>query len=140
MPAQDNNGLNSVDRVLEAADALTAVADTAQSWIKQQLDERAIQAAQAHELFTSVSAIRGMANLLYTTAAAAVIKNLGETQADVLTVIKAAEKCIAKIAKAKDMIDLIADLIALAAAINTGKPASILATLNELRQDVRDIT
>lgn len=134
------DGLNSADRVLEAADALTDAADTAQSWIKQQLDERAIQVAQAHELFTSVNQIRGMANLLYTTAAAAVVKNLGKTQSDVLAVIKAAEKSIAKLAKAKDLIDLVADLIALAAAINTGKPGSILATLTELRNDIRDMT
>lgn len=135
-----DDGLNSADRVLEAADALTDAADTAQSWIKQQLDERAIQVAQAHELFTSVNQIRGMANLLYTTAAAAVVKNLGKTQSDVLAVIKAAEKSIAKLAKAKDLIDLVADLIALAAAINTGKPGSILATLTELRNDIRDMT
>jgi signal transduction histidine kinase len=140
MHTSDENGLNSVDRVLEAADALTGAADAAQAWIKRQLDERAIQAAQAHELFTSVNQIRGMANLLYTTAAAAVVKALGESQADVVGLIKRAEKCIAKIGKAKDMIDLIADLIALAAAINGGKAGAIVATLDEVRTDVQDIS
>lgn len=136
MATNNDNGLDSVERVLAAADALTAAADAAQVWIKRQIDERAIQAAQAHELFTAANQIRGMANVIYTTAAAAVVKNLGESQTAVLTVIKEAEKNIAKIRTAKNMIDLIADLIALAAAINAGKPGSIIATLKEVRNDV----
>lgn len=131
-----SDGLNSAERVLATADALTRAADTAQAWIKPRFDEREINAAQAHELFTSVNQVRAMANLLYTTAAAAVVKNLGESQRNILATIGDAEKTIAKIATARDMIDLVADLIAFAAAINTGKPGSIIATMNELKTDV----
>lgn len=138
MPA--NDGLNSVERVLAAADALTQAADTAQAWIKPRLDAREINAAQAHELFASVNQVRGIANLLYTTAAAAVVKNLGEAQRDVIAAIEDAQKCIAKIGKARDMIDLVADLIAYAAAVNSGRPAAIAATLKELRNDVATLT
>ena len=141
MPNVGNtNGLSSVDKIIEAADALTGVADMAQRRVKQQFDRKKIQQAQAHELFASINQIRHTANTLYTTAAAAVVKNLGETQKIVLDVIKSAKGAIAKIDKTNKMIDLLADLVALAAAINTGKAGTILACLKEVNKDTKKLS
>ena len=134
------NGLNSVDKIIEAADALTGVADVAQRRVKQQFEHKKIQQAQAHELFASINQIRHIANTLYTTAAAAVVKNLGETQKAVLGVINSAKGAISKINETKKMIDLVADLIALAAAINSGKAGPILASLKEVKKDTEELS
>jgi hypothetical protein len=134
----DTNGLNSVDRIIDAADALTGIADAAQRWVKQQFERKKIQQAQAHELFASINQIRHVANTLYTTAAAAVVKNLGETQKAVLDIINSAKDAISNIDETKKMIDLIADLIALAAAINTGNAGPILSSLKEVKKDTEE--
>jgi hypothetical protein len=134
------NGLNSVDKITEAADALTGVAEMVQRRVKQQFERKKIQQAQAHELFASINQIRHIANTLYTTAAAAVVKNLGETQKAVLDVINGAKGSISKIDETKKLIDLVADLIALAAAINTGKAGPILACLKEVNKDTKKLS
>jgi len=141
MPNVDNtNGLNSVDKIIEAADALTGIADAAQRWVKQQFERKKIQQAQAHELFASINQIRHIADTLYTTAAAAVVKDLGETQKAVLAIINSAKDAISNIDQTKKMIDLVADLIALAAAINTGNAGPILASLKEVKKDTEELS
>jgi len=141
MPNVDNtNGLSSVDKIIEAADALTGTADVAQRRVKQQFERKKIQQAQAHELFASINQIRHIANTLYTTAAAAVVKNLGETQKTVLNIIKSAKRAISNIADTKKLIDLLADLMALAAAINTGNAGPILASLKEVKKDTEELS
>ncbi len=141
MPNVDNtNGLNSVDKIIEAADALTGIADAAQRWVKQQFERKKIQQAQAHELFASINQIRHIADTLYTTAAAAVVKDLGETQKAVLDIINSAKDAISNIDQTKKMIDLVADLIALAAAINTGNAGPILASLKEVKKDTEELS
>ena len=141
MPNVGNtNGLSSVDKIIEAADALTGSANAAQAWVKRQFDRKKIPQAQAHELFASINQIRHTANTLYTTAAAAVVKNLGETQKAVLNIINSAKGAISKIAETKKMIDLLADLVALAAAINTGKAGTILACLKEVNKDTKKLS
>ena len=141
MPNVGNtNGLSSVDKIIEAADALTGTADVAQRRVKQQFERKKIQQAQAHELFASINQIRHTANTLYTTAAAAVVKNLGETQKAVLNIIKSAKRAISNIADTKKLIDLLADLMALAAAINTGNAGPILASLKEVKKDTEELS
>src|SRR5713226_6230630 len=141
MPNVDNtNGLNSVDKIIEAADALTGIADAAQRWVKQQFERKKIQQAQAHELFASINQIRHIADTLYTTAAAAVVKDLGETQKAVLAIINSAKDAISNIDQTKKMIDLVADLIALAAAINTGNAGPILASFKEVKKDTEELS
>jgi hypothetical protein len=132
-------GLSSVEEVIQAADAVTNVADTAQKWVVAQFGAGQVDQAKAHELFTSINQIRHIANILYTTAAAVVVKNLGETQQDIINIINAGKAAIGKIDKAKGMIDLIADMVALAASINAGKPGPILASLMEVKKDTEEI-
>jgi hypothetical protein len=132
-------GLNSAEEIIQAADAITEVADVAQRWVIKQFSANRIDQAEAHELFASINQVRHVANISYVTAAAVVVKGLGESQQYVLNIINDAKDIIGRIEKVKLMIDLMADMVALAAAINAGKPGPILASLLEVRQDTEDI-
>ncbi len=136
---ENTNGLSSVEAVIQAADAITDLADAAQKWVVDQFGARQINQAKAHELFASINQIRHFSNILYTTAAAVVVKSLGETQQDIINIINEGKAAIGKIDKAKGMIDLIADIVALAAAINAGKAGPILASLLEVKKDTEVI-
>ncbi|MEI8356042.1 MAG: hypothetical protein WCG31_08150 [Deltaproteobacteria bacterium] len=133
------HGLSSAEEVLQAADAITNLADKAQKWVFERFGARQLDQEKAHELFASINQIRHISNILYTAAATVVVKNLGESQQEIIHIIDEGKAAIEKIDKARKMIDLIADILALAAAINTGKPASVLASLREVRKDTEVI-
>jgi len=133
------NGLNSVEDVIEAADAITNAADVALQWVINHFEARQIDQAEAHELLASINQVRHMANTLYATSGDSVVNGLGETQQSVLNIINEAKNTIRTIKKAKMMIDIIADMVALAATINAGKPGPILASLMEVKKGAADI-
>ena len=127
-------GLNSAEDVIQAADAITNTADMALKWVINHFETRQIDQAEAQQLFASINQVRHMANTLYATAGNLVVKDLGETQQNVLDIINSAKDTIATIQKAKLIIDIIADMVALAATINAGKPGPILASLVEVKK------
>ena len=133
------NGLNSAEDVIQAADAITNAADVALQWVIKHFEARQIDQAEAHELFASINQVRHLANTLYATAGDSVVQGLGETQQDVLNIINEAKNTIGTIKKAKMVIDIIADMVALAATINAGKPGPILASLMEVKKSAADI-
>ena len=87
----------------------------------------------AQALFENEVALRQRANSLYLDAAQLAASGLGGAQQQVLDVTARAQEKIAKIDRIKDLIDLTAELLALGAAVATGKPEHIVSPLEKIK-------
>ncbi|MYM99113.1 hypothetical protein GTP90_35250, partial [Rugamonas sp. FT81W] len=70
---------------------------------------------------------------LYLDSARLAAAGLGGAQQQLLDLARRAEDAIARIDRVKDMIDLTAELLALGAALATGKPDHLAAPLEKLK-------
>lgn len=134
MPPQ--SGLDNATKILQAADALQSIADTAQDRLLKGIQDGSIKPAQSQEIHNYISQIRNVTNLLYTSAATSVVKSLASTQQQVLAVINGGKQALSVIATTKAMIDLLADVVVLAGAINAGSVLTIPTALSAVKQDI----
>jgi hypothetical protein len=87
----------------------------------------------AQALFENEVALRQRANSLYLDAAQLAASGLGGAQRQVIDVTARAQEKIAKIDRIKDLIDLTAELLALGAAVATGKPEHVVSPLEKIK-------
>jgi methyl-accepting chemotaxis protein len=129
--------LKTKKEVEELADSLTRSADTIHKQLLKEIKKASVDQAQAQMIFQDEVVLRQKANGLYIDAANCVIKNLSEVQDDVVALIGAANEKLKKIEDIEKFIDLIADLLVLAAAAYAAKPGPMLAALKEVRKDLK---
>lgn len=128
--------LANQQQVEALADEITECADSIHARLMQAIKNKEIDQSTAQSIFQDEAILRQRAGSLYLDAAKCVIDGLAESQEEMLSLIDAAKKKIKTISRIASFIDLIADLLVLAAAAYAAKPAPILAALKEVKEDV----
>lgn len=128
--------LATQQQVEALADEITECADSIHTRLMQAIKNKEIDQSAAQSIFQDETILRQRANSLYLDAAICVVEGLAETQEEMLGLIETANEKIKTISKIASLIDLIADLLVLAAAAYAAKPAPILAALKEVKADV----
>lgn len=118
------------------ADNITGCADSIHNRLMKAITNKEIDQYTAQSIFQDEAMLRQRANSLYIDAANCVVDGLAETQKSIIGLIDTANEKIKTIKKIASFIDLIADLLVLAAAAYAAKPAPILAALKEVKEDV----
>lgn len=118
---------------------LTKCADVVHERIMHEVKRKKIGLHEAQLIFQDEVILRQKANGLYIDAANCVVEGLAETQKSLLATIDTAKQKLKSIKDITAFIDLTADLIVLAAAINAAKPSAILAALKEVKEDVENM-
>lgn len=121
------------------ADLLTQCANEIHDRLMAATRARELDQEGAHAAFAQENALRQHANSLYLRAAKLIVADLATSQQDLLTVVGAAKTKMASIKKIAAVLDLVADLLALAVSAAAAKPGPILAALKEVRKDVDDL-
>jgi hypothetical protein len=129
--------LKNKKEVEELADSLTLSADAIHQKLMKDIKKGSVDQPQAQLIFQDEVILRQKANALYIDAANCVIKNLGEPQAELVGVIAAANEKLKKMKDVEQFIDLVADLLVLAAAAYAAKPGPLLTALEEVRKDLK---
>lgn len=128
--------LATQQQVEALADEITECADLIHARLMQAIKNKEIDQSTAQSIFQDEVILRQRANSLYLNAAKCVIDGLAESQEEILNLIDTAKEKIKTISRIASFIDLIADLLVLAAAAYAAKPAPILAALKEVKADV----
>ncbi|BFU95579.1 MAG: hypothetical protein NTNFB02_23010 [Nitrospira sp.] len=127
----------SKKREVEAlADALVGSADAIHDRIIKEIEGQKLKQFQAYSLFRDETSLRVKANALYLEAVKLTVSDLELTQADLIKVINKATSQIKTIETIAAFVDLVADLLVLAAAAYAAKPGPILSALDEVRMDI----
>jgi hypothetical protein len=124
--------------VEQVADSLTKSADTIRKQLIKEIKKGSVDQAKARLLFQDEAVLRQKANGLYIDAANCVLKSLPGAEDEVVKVISAANEKMKKIDDLERFIDLVADLLVLAAAVYAAKPGPLLAALGEVRNDLKE--
>jgi hypothetical protein len=90
----------------------------------------------AQALFENEVALRQRANGLYLDAAVLAATGLGPQQQQLLDLTAHAQQKVDQIDRLKDLVDLAAELLAVGAAVATGKPEKLLSPLEKLKQHI----
>ena len=128
--------LANQEQVEALADNITKCADSIHDRLKKAIKNKEIDQYTAQSIFQDEATMRQRAGSLYIDAAKCVVEDLAESQKSVMTLIDTAKETIKTIENIARFIDLIADLLVLAAAAYAAKPAPILAALKEVKDDV----
>lgn len=131
--------LTRKEEVEALADALGASADAIHDRILEAMEKKEINRAQAQSLFQDETSLRTKTNALYLESVKLTVKDLEIPQAELVSVIKDVSAEIKRIETISAFIDLVADLLVLAAAAYAAKPGPIVAAFNEVRKDLVDI-
>lgn len=127
----------SKKREVEAlADALVGSADAIHDRIIKEIERKKIKQFQAYSLFQDETSLRVTANALYLEAVKLTVSDLEVAQTDLIKVIDKATSQIKTIETIAAFVDLVADLLVLAAAAYAAKPGPIISALDEVRMDV----
>lgn len=118
------------------ADNITGCADSIHDRLMKAIKNKEVDQNTAQLIFQDEGSLRQRANGLYIDAANCVVDGLSESQKSIIGLIETAKEKIKTIKKIAGFIDLIADLLVLAAAAYAAKPAPILAALKEVKEDV----
>jgi hypothetical protein len=121
------------------ADALTDCANAIHSQLIDGIKKEELTTEEARLIFQHEGSLRQFANGLYLNAVVRIVKNLEEPQQDILDLVESAKEEMKKIKKAASFIDLVADLLVLAAAVSAGKPKPVLSALKEIRSDIKEL-
>lgn len=128
--------LATVKQIAELADRLTQSADGIHERLIKAIKNNEVDPPTAQLIFQDEALLRQRANSLYIDAANCIVADLADSQKSVLALIDTANGKMAKIKAIAQFIDLIADLLVLAAAAYAAKPGPIVAALKEVKQDV----
>lgn len=138
-----DEGLSSVDHVIDLADQLSSCAD--------QLHERIMREIRSHQgravpdkvqntmrkLLEDEIMLRQRANGLYADAATVVVKALGKPQSHLMALTADAAEKIRKIGLIGEVTSLVAGLLAFAGAVSTGQPTPILLALGKIHKQIK---
>lgn len=128
--------LSTVTQIQQLATELQDAADAIHVRLMAAIQNNEIEQPAAQSLFQDEALLRQRSNSLYIEAIDSVVKGLQDNQASVMKVITDANTTIQNIEHIKAFIDLVADLLVLAAAVYAAKPGPILSALNEIKNDV----
>ena len=131
--------LSKKREVEDLADALVRSADAIHDRILKGIDKKELNQPQAHSLFQDETSLRVKANALYLEAVKLTVRDLEVAQTDLIKVVDKAASRIKRIETIAAFIDLVADLLVLAAAAYAAKPGPIVAALDEVRKDVVEL-
>jgi hypothetical protein len=132
--------LSTEKEVEQLADSMGKAADAIHERILKGIGDDELTRAQAQSLFQDETTLRVKANALYLEALQLIVKDLDLAQAELIKVVNKATTEIKKIEQISNFIDLVADLLVLAAAAYAAKPGPILAAVEEVRNDVKELT
>jgi hypothetical protein len=133
------------DDIEALADSLSANADALHRRLMRAIrrpapgqapDLPGISQGAAQALFENEVTLRQRANGLYLDAAVLAASGLGGHQLKILELTERAQQKIDQIDRLKDLVDLAAELLALGAAVATGKPDQILKPLENLKHHI----
>lgn len=128
--------LADATQIVDFADALTRSADGIHDRLLIAIRNNEVDHPTAQMIFQDESILRQRADGLYIDAAACVVAGLDEEQKSVIDLVDTANAGMRKIKDMARFIDLVADLLLLAAATYAAKPRPIIAALKEVRRDV----
>lgn len=128
--------LSTVTQVQQMATELQNAADAIHVRLMAAIQNNEIEQPAAQSLFQDEALLRQRSNSLYIEAIDSVVNGLQDSQTSVMKVITDANTTIQNIEHIKAFIDLVADLLVLAAAVYAAKPGPILSALNEIKNDV----
>jgi hypothetical protein len=129
--------LSTQKQVEALAEQLTACADAIHSRLMNAIKKKEIDRVQAQAMFQDEALLRQRANGLYIDAAKCLVEGLARSQASLLGTIDLAAREIRSMKNIASTIDLVADILVLAAAAYAAKPGPILAALKEIRDDIQ---
>ena len=132
---------NPIQLDIEAlADSLSASADALHTRLMRDIRQKppgiAIAQTVAQALFENEVALRQRANGLYLDAAVLAAAGLGAQRQQVLELTARAQEKIDKIERIKDLVDIAADLLAVAAGVAGGKPEQVVKPLENLKHHI----
>jgi hypothetical protein len=131
--------LSKKREVEDLADALVRSADAIHERIINGIENNQVQPVQAYSLFQDETSLRVKANALYLEAVKLTVSDLEIAQANLIKVMDKATSRIKTIETIAGFVDLVADLLVLAAAAYAAKPGPIIAALDEVRRDVGEL-
>lgn len=123
-------------QVEDFAEELTKCADSIHDRLMKAIKNKEIEHSEAQLIFQDEVVLRQRANSLYIDAANCVVAEVGDSQRSILDLIDTAGEKIKAIKKIANFIELVADLLVLAAAAYAAKPEPILAALKEMKEDL----
>ncbi|MDB5770347.1 MAG: hypothetical protein JWM42_721 [Burkholderia sp.] len=129
--------LKTPKEVEELADGLTESADALHKQLLKQIRKGSVNQAQAQMMFQDEAILRQKANGLYIDAVNCVVADLPTAQSKLVDLVAAANAKLKKMNDVEKIIDLVADLLVLAAAAYAAKPGPLLAALEEVRKDLK---
>ena len=132
--------LSNQTEVEEIADKITECADSTHKRLMDAIKNKEIDRLTAQSIFQDEMVLRQHANSLYIDAAKCVVDGLSESQANLMNLIGTAKEKIKTIKRIEGFIDLVADLIVLAAAAYAAKPGPILSALKEVKEDIEALS
>ena len=132
------------DDIEALADSLSASADALHARLMRAIRKPApgapgqpgISQGVAQALFENEVALRQRANGLYLDAAVLAAAGLGAQRQQVLELTARAQEKIDKIERIKDLVDIAADLLAVAAGVAGGKPEQVVKPLENLKHHI----
>ena len=141
-PPAEQGGLASVNQVVELADQLSACADQIHERVMRDIRAyggkpvpESVQAA-ARKLLDDELVLRQRANGLYADAATYIVKSLGKPQAQLVKLTADAAEKIRKIGMIGEVTSLVAGLLALDGAAETGQAEPILLEVEKIRKQL----
>lgn len=132
--------LSKKGEVEALADALVKSADAIHDRIIKEIERQEIKQVQAYSLFQDETSLRVKANALYLEAVKLTVRDLELAQTRLIKVMDKAASQIKTIETIAGFVDLVADLLVLAAAAYAAKPGPIIAALGEVGKDVGEIS
>jgi hypothetical protein len=128
--------LEDVKKIEQLADCLTRCADSVHERLMKAISAREINRFEAQAIFQDETGLRQRANGLYLDAAKCIVRDLEIAQKELIGVVATANKAIRNIERTRAFIDLVADVLTLAAAACAAKPGPIVAALEEIKNDI----
>ena len=128
--------LETADQILQMADQLTASADAIHRRLLTAIKNKEISAADADQTLQDETILRKRADAMFIDAAVHVVNGLALAQQELVDTINKGNEKLKDIKKVNAFLDFVADMLALAAAIYSAKPKTILAAFKEVKADI----
>ncbi len=128
--------LQTREEIEQVAEALRKTADAIHERLMKAIIDEEIEQRAAQLIFNDEVLLRQQCSSLYIDAINCVVADLSQSQAAVTGTINAAKRTIKTVQSITFFIDLVADLLLLAAAIYAAKPAPIVGALKEIKDDI----
>jgi hypothetical protein len=128
-----NDMLGNAAAVQQAADLLGAAADALRDRRRKDFEAGLVSADEAFRSVSEETTLREQSTKLFVRANTFVLKASQGDQSELESAISQANAAIARIAKFRDALKILAGLIALAGAIVSGQPKAIVGAIAGLK-------